>query len=103
MSGAGVREHVAPALEEIETLTHEMGLLNALRHAAPASARDIAVIAFAVTNLGGADNLAKLASGAATATADIIGRAAARQRELRGERERNEFIFLYEAGRELGR
>jgi hypothetical protein len=95
------REHVAPALEEIETLTQEMGLLPVLRHAMPGSARDLAVIALAITNLGGVDELAKLASGTATAAADVIGRAAARRSELGRERDRNEFVFLYEAGREL--
>jgi hypothetical protein len=95
------REHVAPALLEIKELSAESGLLSALRHAVPASARDIAVIAMAVANMHGADDLWRAATATAATAADLIGRTAIRQRELHRERDRNEFVFLYEAERRL--
>jgi hypothetical protein len=106
------REHVAPALEEIDTLAREMGLLTALARSAPTVARDVGlaagpVIALAVTSGAGVEQLAAQAGAAALgagATAlDLLGRATASRREARDRRDRNEFVFLYEAGRELGR
>jgi hypothetical protein len=104
------REHVGPALEEIYALTREMGLVTALARSAPTVARDIglaagSVIALAVTSGAGVEQLAAQAGAAALgagATAiDLLGRATTRQREVRDTRDRNEFIFLYEAAREL--
>lgn len=96
------REHVAPALQEMDELAREMGLLTALRRASPTAARDVAVatMALAVSTGAGVVDLATLAAGA---TGDLIGRAALRQRQLRGQRDKNEFVFLYEAERALAK
>lgn len=97
------REHVAPALQEIDELSREMGLRNALLRTSPTVARDVllATLALAVTTSGGIEDLAKLAVGAVGAAGDLLGRAALRQRELRGERDKNEFVFLFEGERQL--
>lgn len=94
------RQYVAPALQEIEELSREIGLRNALLRSSPATARDVslATMALVVTTGGGVGELATLAAGA---TGDLIGRTALRQRELRDRRDRNEFVFLYEAERRL--
>jgi len=95
------REHVAPALQEIEELSREIGLRNALLRTSPTVARDVALatMALVMTTGGGVEELAKLA---APAAADLVGRTALRQRELREKRDKNEFVFLYEAERRLG-
>lgn len=94
------REHVAPALQEIEELSREMGLRNALLRTSPTVGRDVALatLALAVTTGGGIEDLAKLAAGAA---GDLLGRAALKQRALRDKRDRNEFVFLFEAEKRL--
>lgn len=104
------REHVAPALEEIDTLAHESGLLTALARASPKVARDVGlaagpIIALAVTSGAGVEQLAAqsaaAALGAGATALDLLARATASRRDAQDRRVRNEFVFLYEAGREL--
>ena len=94
------REHVATALQEIEELSREIGLRNALLRSSPKAARDVALatMALVATTGGGVGELATLAAGAG---ADLVGRTAIRQRELRDKRDQNEFVFLYEADKRL--
>lgn len=95
------REYVAPAMQEIEELSREIGLRNALLRSSPKAARDVALatMALVATTGGGVGELATLAAGGA---ADLVGRTATRQRELREKRDKNEFVFLYEADKRLG-
>jgi hypothetical protein len=79
------REHVAPALEEIEALSREMGLRNALLWTSPTVARDVALatMALAMTTGGGVEQLATLATGA---TADLVSNRAEATRAARAAR-----------------
>lgn len=94
-------ERVAPAIQEIDELARETDLRTALRHEAAGMGRDIALVGLAITQVHGLDALMQIAATAMGAGADLVGRTLKRRRELDLAREKNEFVFLYEAEREL--
>lgn len=101
------RHHVAPALADLEQAIQELGALPTLRRVASDSKTLTSTSALLLSAAAGV-GLAHLPhavfgiSGAASAVSAAAAEAERRSQQRR-DRESNEFYFLYEADRQLGR
>jgi hypothetical protein len=99
------RQHVAPALADLEDAIHELGALSTLRRVASDSKALVsssALLLSAAVGVGLAHLPHAVFGGGAAASIVAAGASEAERRsQARQERESNEFYFLYEADRQL--
>lgn len=95
------RQHVEPALLEIEELSHELGLRASISRTARAGAgRRVAeaAVSFAAAEVAGVPPVLLSALGV---TADIAAQVLRERRDVKRTQRDNQFYFLYEADRSL--
>jgi hypothetical protein len=96
------RQCVQPALDEIDQLTHDLGLWETITRTARSGGGRLATefaLAFAVADVVG---IPPLLIAAIPPAVDVAGKILEQRKETKASQRANQFYFLYEADRTLG-